>query len=48
MALETCFFYKIVKGLSPKYLTSYLQLHNNKIYQTQQSTAKNIVKQTAF
>ena len=43
---KLCFFYKIVKGLSPKYLTSYLQLHNNPIYQTR-STAKNIVKQTA-
>ena len=40
------FFYKIVKGLPPKYLTSHLQLHNNPIYQTR-STAKNIVKQTA-
>ena len=29
---KLCFFYKIVKGLSPKYLTSYLQLHNNPIY----------------
>ena len=28
---KRCFFYKIVKGLSPKYLTSYLQLHNNSI-----------------
>ena len=43
---KMCFFYKIVKGLSPKYLTSYLQLHNNPIYQTR-STAKNIVKLTA-
>ena len=43
---KLCFFYKIVKGLSPKYLTSYLQLHNNPIYQTR-STAKNIVKLTA-
>ena len=41
-----CFFYKIVKGLSPKYLTSYLQLHYNPIYQTR-STAENIVKLTA-
>ena len=40
------FFYKILKRLSPKYLTSYLQLHNNPIYQTR-STAKNIVKLTA-
>ena len=40
------FFYKIVKGLSPKYLISYLQLHNNPIYQTR-STAKNNVKLTA-
>ena len=40
------FFYKIVKRLLPKYLTSYLQLHNNSIYQTR-STAKSIVKQTA-
>ena len=47
MASETVFFfYKIVKGLSPKYLTSHLQLHNNPIYQTR-STAKNIVKLTA-
>ena len=43
---KLCFFYKIVKGLSPKYLTLYLQLHNNPIYQTR-STAKNIVKQAA-
>ena len=43
---KLCFFYKIVKGLSPKYLTSYLQLHSNPIYQTK-STGKNIVKQTA-
>ena len=43
---KLCFFYKIVKGLSPKHLTSYLQLRNNPIYQTR-STAKNIVKQTA-
>ena len=43
---KMCFFYKIVKGLLPKYLTSYLQLHNNPIYQTR-STAKNIVKLTA-
>ena len=41
------FFYKIVKGLSPKYLTSYLQLHNNPIYQTR-SIAQNIVKQTVL
>ena len=41
-----CFFYRIVKGLSPKYLTSYLQLHNNPIYLTR-STTKNIVKLTA-
>ena len=34
-----------MKGLSPKYLTSYLQLHNNPIYQNR-STANNIVKQT--
>ena len=40
------FFHKTVKRLSPKYLTSYLQLHNNPIYQTR-STAKNIVKLTA-
>ena len=40
------YFYKIVKGLSPKYLTSYLQLHNNPSYQTR-SIAKNIVKLTA-
>ena len=46
MASETVFFYKIVKGLSPKYLTSHLQLHNNPIYQIR-STAKNIVKLTA-
>ena len=26
------FFYKIVKGPSPKYLTSYFQLHDNPIY----------------
>ena len=31
---KLCFFYKIVKGLSPKYLTSYLQLHNNPIYKS--------------
>ena len=37
------FFYKIVKELSLKYLTSYLQLHNKAIYQTR-STAWNIVK----
>ena len=43
---KLCFFYKIVKGLSPKYLTLYLQLHNNPIYLAR-STAKNIVKQTA-
>ena len=43
---KPCFFYKIVKGLSPKYLTLYLQLHNNPIYQTR-STAKNIVRQAA-
>ena len=35
-----------MKRLSPIYLTSYLQLHNNPIYQIK-STAKNIVKQTA-
>ena len=43
---RTGVFYKIVKGLSPKYKTSYLQLHSNPIYQTR-STAKNIVKLTA-
>ena len=43
---ELCFLYKIVKGLSPKYLTWYPQLHNNPIYQTR-STVKNILKQTA-
>ena len=43
---KLCFFYKIVKEPSPKYLTSCLQLHNNQIYQAR-STAKNIVKQTA-
>ena len=43
---KLCCFYKIVKGLSPKYLTLYLQLHNNPIY-LNRSTAKNIVKQTA-
>ena len=43
---KLCLFYKIVKGLSPKYLTSYLQIYNNPIYQTR-PTAKNIVKQTA-
>ena len=42
---KMCFSYKIVKGLLPKYLTSYLQLHNNPIHQTR-STAKNIVKLT--
>ena len=42
---KLCLFYKIVKGLLPKYLTSYLELHNNSIYQTR-STVKNIVKQT--
>ena len=36
----------LVKGLSPKYLTLYLQLNINPIYETR-STAKNIVKQTA-
>ena len=40
------FFYKIVKGLSPKYLNSHLQFQNNPIYPTR-STAKNIVKKTA-
>ena len=44
--IRNCFFYKIVEELLPKYLTSYLQLNNNPIYQTR-STAKNIVKQTA-
>ena len=43
---KLCFLYKIVKCLLPKYLTSYLQLHNNPIYQTR-STAKNTVKQIA-
>ena len=43
---KLCFFYKIVKALSSKYLTLYLHLHNNPIYQTR-STAKNIEKQTA-
>ena len=43
---KLCLFHKIVKRLSPIYLTSYLQLHNNPIYQIK-STAKNIVKQTA-
>ena len=42
---KLCFFLKIVKGHSPKYLTSYLQLHDNPIYQIR-STAKNTVKQT--
>ena len=47
MAAETVgFFYKIVKGLLPKYLTLYLELLNNPIYQTR-SRAKNIVKQTS-
>ena len=47
MAAETVgFFYKIVKGLLPKYLTFYLELLNNPIYQTR-SRAKNIVKQTS-
>ena len=40
------FFYKIVKVLSPKYVTLYLQLHNNPIYQTR-SIAQNIVKHLA-
>ena len=40
------FFYKNVKGILLKYLTSYLQLHSNPIYKTR-STAQNIVKQTA-
>ena len=40
---KLCFFYKIVKGLSSKYLTSYFQLHNSPIYETR-STAKNFVK----
>ena len=35
-----------MKGPSPKYLTSCLQLHNNQIHQAR-STAKNIVKQIA-
>ena len=35
-----------MKGLWPKYLTLYLQLHNNPINQSR-STAKNIVKLTA-
>ena len=43
---KLCLFYKIEKGLSPKYLTSDLQLHSNPIYQTR-SPATNIVKQTA-
>ena len=43
---KLCLFYKIVKGLSPKYLISDLQLHSNPIYQTR-SPATNIVKQTA-
>ena len=42
---KLCFFYKILKGLSLECLTSYLQLHNNPIYQSR-STAKNIVNQT--
>ena len=46
MASGNVFFYRIVKGLSPKYLTLYLQLHNNPICETR-STAKNIVKLTA-
>ena len=46
MASENVIFYKIVKVLSTRYLTSYLQLHGNPIYQTR-STAKNIVKLTA-
>ena len=46
MAAETVdFFYKIVKGLLPKYLTLYLELLNNPIYQTR-CRAKNNVKQT--
>ena len=43
---KLCFFYIFVKGTLSKYLTSYLQLHKNPIYQTR-STAKNIIKQTA-
>ena len=43
---KLCFFDKIVKWLSPKYLTSHLQLHNNPIYQTR-SAAKNTVRLTA-
>ena len=43
---KLCFFYKVLKGILPKYLTSYLELLNNPIYQTR-STAKDIVKQTA-
>ena len=46
MAAETVgFFYKTVKGLLPKYLTLYLELLNNPIYQTR-CRAKNNVKQT--
>ena len=59
MSSETGFFYKILKGLSPKYLTLYLQLQNSSICQTKycktvkqfnlpnQKLSKNIVKQTA-
>ena len=46
IASENFFLYKIVKGLSPKYLTSYLQLHDNPINQTR-STVKNSLKLTA-
>ena len=44
MASETVFLLKVVKGLSPKFLASYLQLHINSVYQAK-STVKNIAKQ---
>ena len=42
---KLCFYYKIVKADLPRYLTSYMQLHNNLISQTR-CTAKYIVKLT--
>ena len=39
-------FLQIMKEIVNKYIRSYLQLHNNPIYQTR-STAKNTVKQIA-
>ena len=39
-------FYKITKGFLPKYLSMYLQLQSNSIYQAR-PIAKNTVRQTA-